>query len=353
MRTIPSLSFSRLLLGAAALSLGSLTASAQEIALDTTYASGNGQSGNMFDVVATDSLVITRVDAHIDAGNWNVEVYWTPGGYGGKQSNPGAWTLLGSVPVIGGGDVSLGGVKTPIPLALNLPVAAGQTVGMYVTLSDGSAMNYTNGSLEGSVFVSDSSVSILEGLGVAYPFSGNFSPRVWNGTLYYSQDCDGNGIADDQDILNNPTADIDGDGNLDVCVAPPLMADVYTLSVAAGGVQNFALTAPNPGDIYMLLGSTSGTTPGMAAGPFTLPLNQDIYFMHTLIRPNINPLTNSYSTFNPGPGAVGVSTATFTLQPNYDPILVGLTSHHAFVVMDATTGDCTSVSNPVPITFLP
>lgn len=345
--------FSRTLGVALALSLASLSASAQEIALDTTYASGNGQAGNMFDVVAGDNIVISRVDGHIDAGSWNVEVYATPGGYAGKESTPGAWTLIGSVNVVGQGDVSSGGKKTPIPLALDLPVAAGQTMGLYVTLSNGTSMNYTNGSSEGAVFASDRSVAITEGKGIAYPFGASFSPRVWNGTLYYTIDCNGNGIADDQDILNNPNADIDGDGNLDVCVAPPLMADTYALSVAAGGVQTFALTTANPGDLYMLLGTTSGTTPGMAAGPFTLPLNQDVYFMHTLIEPNKTPLTNSYSTFNPGPGAVGVATATFTLQPAYDPALIGLTAHHAYVVMDQVTGYCTSVSNPVPVDFLP
>lgn len=307
----------------------------------------------MFDVTASDGIVISRLDGHIDAGNWNVEVYMTPGGYGGKEGTPGAWTLIGSVNVVGQGDVSTGGLKTPLPLALDIPVAAGQTVGLYVTLSNGTAMNYTNGSVEGSIFASDASVSITEGLGVAYPFGGTFSPRVWNGTLYYSIDCDGNGVADGQDILNNPSADIDGDGNLDVCVAPPLMADTYSLSVATGGTQTFALTSVNPGDVYMLLGSTSGTAPGMTAGGFTLPLNNDIYFMHTLIYPNSNPLTNSYSTFNPGPGAVGVSTATYTLQPAYDPGLVGLTAHHAFVVMDPASGFCTAVSNPVPVDFMP
>jgi hypothetical protein len=164
-----------------------------------------------------------------------------------------------------------------------------------------------------------------------------------------SADCDGNGIPDECD-LQEPGADIDGDGQLDDCVAPPLMADVYKLSVAAGGTQAFTLTAPTASDFYLLLGTTSGSSPGTPFASFLVPLNVDGYFLHTLAGPNTPPLTNSLGNFTPsvtGPGAQ--ATAAFTLPPALDPGLIALTLRHAYVTLNPTSGLLTSVSNAVPI----
>jgi len=176
----------RLVMSSFALTALSLGSQAQEIGLDTTYASGNGQSGNMFDVKAEEDIIVTRIDAHIDAGTFDVEVYTTPTTYQGKTTSLAQWTLIGKVSVIGLGDVSTGGQKTPIPMPLDIPISAGQTMGFYVTLANGSSINYTNGIQEGAVLATDSVLTIYEGLGVGYPASGTFSPRDWNGTMYYT-----------------------------------------------------------------------------------------------------------------------------------------------------------------------
>lgn len=353
MRTfaLPRLAYLCSLLLASWFSLG---AQAQEVALDTTYASGNGQAGNMFDVLAFEDVLVTRLDTHLDVGTWEVEIYTTPGGYPGKAGSPGDWTLLGSVTVTGLGDVSTGGAKTPIPLALNVPIAAGDKAGFYVTVTSGSGINYTNGISEGVIFAQDGAVAILEGLGNAYPFGLFFSARVWNGTLYYDRDCNGNGQPDGVELAGDPDVDIDADGQLDECVAPLLMADVYELSVATGGTQTFQLTSPQLGDLYLLLGSASGTSPGMASGPFTVPLNMDPYLQYTLIHPNQFPLTDSFGTLlGTVADPLGHATASFQLRRQYAPALVGLVAHHAYVTLDPATGGCTSTSNAVPVVFLP
>ena len=41
--------------------------------------------------------------------------------------------------------------------------------------------------LLGAVYVQDANVQVLEGVGIGYPFTGVFTPRVWNGTVYYEQ----------------------------------------------------------------------------------------------------------------------------------------------------------------------
>jgi hypothetical protein len=56
----------RLALSSFAAAALSLATSAQEVSIDTTYASGNGQSGNMFAVKSEEDIIVPRVDAPID-----------------------------------------------------------------------------------------------------------------------------------------------------------------------------------------------------------------------------------------------------------------------------------------------
>jgi hypothetical protein len=153
--------------------------------LTTTFAGGNGQSGNMFEIVGVQPVIITGFDIHVGVGTWNVEVYTLPAGTSivGNDTNAAAWTLVGSATGVAG----LGqGLPTPVPLTLGVPVAAGQTQSFYVTLSNGTSIIYTNGTAVGNVFAQDSFIQFREGYGNAYPFAGTFQPRIWNGNIYYS-----------------------------------------------------------------------------------------------------------------------------------------------------------------------
>ncbi len=163
-----------------------------------------------------------------------------------------------------------------------------------------------------------------------------------------SSDCDLNGIPDECDLAADPSLDIDGDGQLDACVAPPLMADVYKISVATGGTQNFTLSTPFPFGLYLLLGTASGTSPGAPVGGFVLPLNVDAYLLHTLTSPGVFPLAASFGSLVPA-GSSGVASASFRLPPAQGPGLVGLTLHHAYVTFNLLTGNLNFVSNPVPL----
>ena len=166
-----------------------------------------------------------------------------------------------------------------------------------------------------------------------------------------SQDCNGNGIPDECDLAI-VEMDIDGDGQLDDCVAPPLMADVYEMSVASGGTQNFVLTAPIPFALYLLMGTASGASPGTPSGSFIVPLNVDSYLLHTLLSPNVAPLFDSFGALTPS-GSSGTATASFSLPPAFNPVLVGLTLHHAYVTFDIVSGNMNFVSNAVPLALLP
>jgi hypothetical protein len=156
--------------------------------LTTTFVGGNGQSGNMFDIVGVTPVVITGFDVNL-TGTATIEVYSVTAGtsYVGNATTPTAWTLLGTATNV----VGLGaGVPTPVPITLNVPINPSQTQGFYVTTTAGT-LTYTNGTSLGAVFAQNSDIQFLEGIGNAYPFGAQFSPRIWNGNIHYTTGASG------------------------------------------------------------------------------------------------------------------------------------------------------------------
>lgn len=151
--------------------------------LETTYAGGNGQSGNIFDIQANTSTVITGFSGNFNGGNIVVDVYYRVGSYTQSPNSSSGWVQV----VSGASFTSPGnGVPTRIPATLNIPVTAGQVYGVYIICSIG-GVAYTNGTVVGTPFASDAFITIFEGDGRGFPaFTGGvFSPRVWNGTIHY------------------------------------------------------------------------------------------------------------------------------------------------------------------------
>ncbi len=116
--------------------------------------------------------------------------------------------------------------------------------------------------------------------------------------------------------------------------AQGIAADVSDISAFAGGTQTIVV---DPGDTfaalpYLLLGSVSGTSPGLPLDGLVLPLIVDQYMFHTLLTPNQPPLAGSLGLLS----AAGDSSATFTVPPQLPPIWVGTTFYHAYVVLEAT-----------------
>jgi hypothetical protein len=169
-----------------------------------------------------------------------------------------------------------------------------------------------------------------------------------------SADCNSNGVPDSCELANDPYADIDADGQLDDCGLPAFVADQYELSLSEGGVQTFTLNAPFATDLYLILGTTHGPTPGIPVGGFVLPLTYDAYLSYTLINPNVPPLSGSFGVLPPSPvSSGGQTTATYSMPAAFDPTLAGVVLHHAYVTISIVTGDITSVSNAVPTKLIP
>jgi len=149
-----------------------------------------GTHGNMFDVEARSPLQLTGVAMHLNANGHTVSVFYREGGYQGYQNNPYAWRKVAqhSVTSTGVGDL------VDVPFSVPIDVPAGATIGLYVTTHGGDNVIYTRGQTLGAVWAEDAHLRIFEGLGKKYLFGAAYTPRNFNGSIYYEHcfggDCD-------------------------------------------------------------------------------------------------------------------------------------------------------------------
>jgi len=147
--------------------------------ITTMFAANNSFSGNMFDVTAIQPITIQGFDFNIEGGaSTTAFVYYRVGTYVGHDSDPTGWVLLGTASVTGQG------IDTPTPVPIGgLAIPAGQTYGLYVGVDAWGVLDYTNGNNVYSNGDLTLTLGIGKGVGIT---SSTFSPRTWNGTIYYT-----------------------------------------------------------------------------------------------------------------------------------------------------------------------
>lgn len=166
----------------------SVFADAQCNTLTVSFAAGNGQSGNMFDLIdlGASGLDIIGVDVNnlaAAATATTVNVYYKTGSHVGFEAAPAAWTLHAAVNVT----LSPTGTGTPISFATPISIPpGGAPFALYVTCIAGANLAYTNGIAVGSQWAADANLRVNEGVGIAFPFAGTFSPRNFNGRIRYT-----------------------------------------------------------------------------------------------------------------------------------------------------------------------
>jgi hypothetical protein len=129
-----------------------------------------------------------------------------------------------------------------------------------------------------------------------------------------------------------------------------LASEVTSISHSAGGSQVLVLDgeAPRAGWTYFMLGSVTGTTPGIDfGGGVVLPLNLDVYLLLTLKSPGLGLFNNFRGTLD----SAGQAMATFSLPPIADSSLVGLIFNHAYIA-GPVIGTVSFASNAVPVTLV-
>lgn len=124
-----------------------------------------------------------------------------------------------------------------------------------------------------------------------------------------------------------------------------LLAGQVDLSASTGGEVVLVLDAEKAraGDLYLMLGSVSGTSPGIPVGSALLSLNPDAFFRRSLAAPNAPPLVDSFGVLD----AAGTASARLVVPA--DSGLVGLQVSLAYLAGPPID----FASNAVTLTIFP
>lgn len=165
------------------------TAQSSITTLWTSNNNGSAGGGVYFDIqVATNPLSVVALDVNTTATAgtpFGFELYTRPGTYVGFTGSPTGWTLAAT------GTGVAAGRDLPSPVTLNAPfdLPANELIGIAVALVGGpgsASQAYTNGT-GANQFYQNADLSLTLGAASNVLFSGSaFTPRVWNGTIYYN-----------------------------------------------------------------------------------------------------------------------------------------------------------------------
>ncbi len=157
--------------------------------ITTLFASNNNGSpggANYFDVtVAANPITVTALDINTSATTAfsNVRVYVLPGMTSvGNETNMALWTQVATGSGTGAGQ----DVPTHVTLSNPFVLNAGTLYGIAVVADPAISLFYTNGNGSNQNY-SNADLSLVLGSATNVPFTAPvFSPRVWNGTIYYT-----------------------------------------------------------------------------------------------------------------------------------------------------------------------
>jgi len=278
--------------------------------LSTIFAGNNGQSGNMFDisVTGTSGITITGFAQNFDFGPALISGFelWTiAGGISGNQTNASAWTLISST-----GSFTSNAVNTPtnVPFSTSISISLnpGQTIGIYLTNQSGFSNSYTNGTAVGSVAATNSNLTIYEGYGVAYPFGQLFSPRIWNGTIFYSA---GPAAADTQSSMQYQSRQLRSAFNTQTVAAnfalnyDCTLFDVKGMCISAGG-RYTTIDNPNINNSAAVVTLGYKVNPNIRIGAY-LDQNINISNATGINISNNTPLMGLYAVWNKEQSGLG------------------------------------------------
>lgn len=130
-------------------------------------------------------------------------------------------------------------------------------------------------------------------------------------------------------------------------VRQPLSGDLTSISSGFGGVQTLSQDggSDRAGYPFLVVGSASGTTPGLFYDGLPIPLNYDAYTTGTLINPNGGALGNSLGVLD----ACGRTETTVTVPAGTDPSLAGVQVNHCTLIFDPTLFILDFVGGPVSV----
>ncbi len=133
---------------------------------------------------------------------------------------------------------------------------------------------------------------------------------------------------------------------------PALDARFERISIASGGFQGLTLDAgpARAGELYVILGSASGTVPGLLLDGLVLPLNFDAYLLSTLKNFNKGAYKRTLGFLD----SDGRADALIRIPAHaVAGSAAGLVLNHAFAIVDPIFGTLEFASGAVPLELIP
>jgi hypothetical protein len=270
--------------------------------LTTLYAGGNGLGGNTavyFDLTVQAPVQITQLDVNALGGTGaSVIEFWTvPTTWVGNDTNPAAWTLMGSSASVA---AQAQGTPTVAPITSPFLLAPG-TYGVAITYVGTLGPAYTNGTGTNQVYSTNELTLSAGASGGIFTGAVN-NPRVWNGSIHYI--VQGSGTF--------ATATNYGTG----CVAKAASFYEHFTTTPSIDLSNTAFQMINTGPGYIVLPSTTAfVTPSATAT--NLNLGDDTETSVTLSAPFTYP-GGTTTTLNVASNG-HISTATNSAAGDYTP----------------------------------
>ncbi|PIE22312.1 MAG: hypothetical protein CSA62_12930 [Planctomycetota bacterium] len=205
-------------------------------------------------------------------------------------------------------------------------------------------------------------------VGAAFVYSGNYLRTGRGDRVLFSFVGEKDGDALGRSVLGR--FDVDGDKVLDFAYsaigadkpgvntgavyvrssrARALACSGHQIVLSRGGMVEFSLDggSANAGDLFLILGSSTGISPGSRVGSLQVPLVFDGYTNLLLGAPGAL-IAPSFGLFD----SKGLASAKLSLPSMVAPGLVGLRLDHAYVVFEADGSGLSSASNSVPLIFM-
>lgn len=130
-----------------------------------------------------------------------------------------------------------------------------------------------------------------------------------------------------------------------------LEADVLAVSTSSGGTQSLQIDfgVGYAGDVYLLLGSANGNSPGLVLDGIPVPLVLDNYLLYTLTSANTGPFQNTVGVLD----GLGRANCSLTVPAQTFTSLAGIQLNHAGLALDPFFSTVLDASNPVELDLLP
>lgn len=136
----------------------------------------------MFDinVLSPLGIAISQFELNLDVGSWDIELYTKSGTHVGSETTPSGWIRRESST----GITSTAPNERTAWDVSDFSLSSGLSA-IYINVTNGSPLNYTDGTGVGNLVTSNSSIEIFEGTGNAANFGEPFRPRIFSGSIEF------------------------------------------------------------------------------------------------------------------------------------------------------------------------